>query len=292
MSLPRPSEDAVPIPRNVLKFMNSMPMTGDVVEWISQFRDALQQLLGGVDRVSVFLNANFNLLASEECTTDLTLIQGYVNTQLKDAYVTASPSDADKHIGLLLKYLQEWGFPFDEYQQPHVCYYYTHNYLGAILLFRYRGATPIPVRTLKTIEALRPFILFMLSDAVTRHKYVEPAPLVFNSLLGELCDELELDDRDIEILTLRLLGFQNVEIARRLMTSVSGVKKRTHRILEKAGINRFIELFTRRLMPELEEMIDATFTPGVRASSRHDAVILPWDVGEQPCDQVRTITVF
>ena len=44
-----------------LKFLNNLPTTPDVVEWITLFRDGLQSLLNDVDRVTVVIDVACNL---------------------------------------------------------------------------------------------------------------------------------------------------------------------------------------------------------------------------------------
>src|ERR1041384_1234385 len=49
------------IPEHILRFLNSLPVTGDPVQWISTFREELRLLLGDVDRVGINININCDL---------------------------------------------------------------------------------------------------------------------------------------------------------------------------------------------------------------------------------------
>lgn len=292
-ALPRPSTEFLSIPQNLLQFLNSMPTTGDVVEWINQFREALRQLLGDVDRIVVCLNSNYNnpidpsrnknMLFVTQCWVGKEYQQG-ASVRAFEGKLVDTP---------FLDDMRRWNFPFDEYQPPHVFeYWHEERYLGTIGLFRRKNIAPISAKTLSTMDALQRFILFALLDGTSRHVHAQAAPPVFYHFLSEVCRDLELSKHSRELLTLRLLGFRYAEIAVRMSMTPKGVGKRIRSILRKEGLRNPIELFTRRLMPRLEEMMGTTFTPGMRAKGWIDAVELPWDMGEQSSDQVRTITVF
>lgn len=278
--------------------MNSLPMTGDIVEWGTQFRDALQQLLGrDIDRISVNINTSYNPCFRTPYAPVLEITQCVDIHPDENVFVsTPDPKAYEAYIegkaATLVAQMQQAGFAVHEYEPPYYYNFWDHTYLGTILLFRRRGLPPISEQSLATVSALHPFIHFALCDAVARYAYAGRALLAFNGLLGQLCRDLTLKEADKEILTLRLLGFRQTEIATRMDRHPKAIGRRLRAILRKAGVRSSIELFTRRLMPDLEEMIDSTLTPGVREKGGKRTVLLPWSLEEKPDDGIGGITVF
>lgn len=247
--------------------MNSLPTTFDPMEWAMQFKDALLELLVDVDRVAVFANACYRFPDPAAFTAN-TSVKGLYSlimmvSQDRQSHRTNVDIDVDPNVPYgthqmiesHLRQLQRSGMPFDEYQNP-VSFIYefnnTEEHLGIIFLFRKRDMPPISTKTLETMEQLRPFFFFVLSDFASRYRYTRPEAIIFNGIISHLFRKLTVTSREREVLTLRLLGFQVSDIARKLYVTPNAIKRHIKSIHRKAGVDSFMELFMRHLTTEID----------------------------------------
>lgn len=255
-----PQGEAILIPEHVSRFMNSLPVTFNPIAWLNQFREALRELLGDVDKVAVFINTGCAILDPPVPQIDndrksiVWQLQHEAQPDDLNVLVTFGTNEMlDRHF----QHMKQLGFPFDEYAPPHSFTYYLHNdnkdaYLGLILLFRRLDAQPVSAQTLDTMEQLRPFLLFALSSLVARSNYLLPASHIFRTTVGHLCYRIDLTDREREVLHFRLMGFQIDDIARKMYLSRDAIKKHIKAIHRKTGGASVWQLFIQYLEPEID----------------------------------------
>lgn len=249
------------LPPKLLQFLNNLPVSGDTVEWIKAFRDELKRFLGNIDHVSININNAYDRFQGDP-KGRMTEILHHVTRRSK-VEVSVEIDEFQNYVRVrpqkILEVMRSRGFPLSEYQEPYCCNYYDHSYLGTMFLFRYKGAPPIPPSVIQTVEALRPFMFFVLSSAVTRNGYIHPGHLAFADIVVmQLDDEvLGLSNLERQILLLRLMGCKMAEIADKTSISIPNVKKQLRSVRKKTGARSGIELITRILAPDLEQMVEA-----------------------------------
>lgn len=242
------------IPDHLLRFLNALPITGDVIEWTRSFREALQGMLGDVDRVIVNIDTqcDLSLDARRRAGFDVTILADVPRRRGRGKgelwMEKKTPSQ------LLLDDLQRLGYPLSDYHTPRIYdYYFTGNvYLGTILLLRDRIKSPITDRTLQAMQGLEPFVIFALSDLVARYAYARPIDRAFQNALNELAMETKLTRRELQVLTLHLFGRRYEEIARQLYISIDTVKKHVKKIHRKTGARSSTDLFARYFTPLID----------------------------------------
>ncbi len=240
------------VPEHMIRFLNALPVTGDIVGWIEAFREALRQMLGDVDRISMKINTNCDL-SNPHRNVALEIAQHMLPAKNVGDSVHVSTSDKGFPGEELINEFRQLGHPVDDYHPPHYFDYYFAGkaYLGTILLLRDRSKTPISDRTLETVRALEPFILFALSDLVTRHYYARPIDRVFNEILLGMVQEAGLSAQDMRILSLMLLGYSYKQVADRMEVTIDTVRKHMKRIYRKTRTGSLAELFAKYFTPRL-----------------------------------------
>ncbi|MBS1910744.1 MAG: helix-turn-helix transcriptional regulator [Bacteroidetes bacterium] len=249
------SSGAPLLPDHVVEFLNALPMTGNTVDWINGFREALRKLLGDVDRVAIRVNANCNLSNPQEYRPTHEVAQLVSNAKKGDelttltSYAMAGETPAQTFIAELCSA----GHTLNEYHPPlcHDYYYGGTAYIGTILLFRERVKTPISERTIEAMAMLEPFIIFTFSDVITRHFYERPIDRVFGEILREVARESNLSTQDIRILTLMLMGLSYKQVADRMELSIDTIRKHTKRIYRKTRTGSLPELFAKYFTPRI-----------------------------------------
>ena len=262
-----PHDTGLLVPPRVLRFLNSLPVGGDVVEWLLEFREALRQFLGDVDRISIRVNADKPIRLSKKGQWAMNINQIiYIENETQKKYLPNSEilwgegaSIAMGESARLLEEMRRLNLPLQDYQQPH-CYDYYWPLpltLGGVILFRRRGASPISAQTLDLVERLEPFFVFLLTSLRTRYFYHHPGAAIFNWSILSLYDELKLTGREFEVLILRLYGLTFKQIAAELFLSHATVRKHLQSLLRKAKARNVIEMFTRRFLQGADEVLAA-----------------------------------
>ncbi|HVZ38530.1 MAG TPA: LuxR C-terminal-related transcriptional regulator [Candidatus Kapabacteria bacterium] len=241
------------LPDHVVEFLNALPMTGNTVDWINGFRDALRKLLGDVDRVAVKINENCYLNdPGRHQPLAVSMLRTGSNKVAETAVMAmAIGGTAPSHA--FIEEIRSIGHNLDEYHPP-LCYDYHYDgtaYLGSILLFRERVKAPISERSAEAMQALEPFIIFALSDVVTRHHYEKPIDRVFSEILMQVARESNLSTQDIRILTLMLMGLSYKQVADRMELSIDTIRKHTKRIYRKTRTGSLPELFAKYFTPRI-----------------------------------------
>ncbi len=243
------------IPDYILRFLNALPTTGDVLEWTRVFRESLQAMLGDVDRVLINIDTQCDLSYGSRWRPirDGSGL-GEVPRQRGKSTEGASWPEGRSPAEVLLEDFHRVGYPLGDCHPPQSYdYYYTENvYLGTIFLLRDMKKSPISQRTLEVMKRLEPFLIFALSDLVARYAYVRPIDRVFQGALRELARETQLTKRELQVLTLHLFGRRYDEIARQLYISIDTVKKHVKKIHRKSGARSSTELFAKYFTPLID----------------------------------------
>ena len=235
----------------LLRFINKLPLSSDITEWILAFRDALCELLEGVDRVSVGVNTFFLVGSTPIIKTD------QVGTRL----VRQIPESPKKHSAWAVMQFDSTGPPCRQLvemyckvypdqaamQTPYPSEYYciNGNYIGSIILWVNVNGPPIPARTLALISRLRPFFVFALTDAVARYECDNPVHAPFKDALIAMSAEAGLSPQESKVILLRLLGKSYKSIAEITHVSVGTIKKHFSSIHRKTQTGCQAELFAK-----------------------------------------------
>lgn len=246
---------SIVISESVLDFLNALPVTGDTPARISAFREALQRLLGDVDRITVNVNMNCNLDHPEDYAPKMAVTQHSSGAKESEGTVVVDyESEELQPVERLLQNFQRQGFPLERYHSPH-SFNYTlgeHAYLGTIFLWRELSHSPVSSATLDTVGKLEPFLVYALSDLVARHQRTEPIVGVFEEAMRHLAEEAGLSRQEQRVLFLQLLGNSYKEMADMLAVSMDTVKFHLKTIYRKTGTRSQSELFAKYFTPRLD----------------------------------------
>jgi DNA-binding CsgD family transcriptional regulator len=235
-------------------FLNSLPLTSQSVPWITTFREALQTLLGDVDRVTVNINlaCDINNPTTYEVGQIITEHVPEHEGSASNVAVTLPDKDESPRLRLLEDFKRQ-GYPFDKYHPPVGFDYHLQGkaYLGTIFLWRDIGKPPTSRRTLEIMESLRPFVLFAMSDLVARNRQIRPLDHAFNEALDFLVRNAGLSDQERRVVILQLFGHSYEQIAERLYLSLDAVRKHVKSIYRKTNTHSHSELFAKYFTPRL-----------------------------------------
>jgi DNA-binding CsgD family transcriptional regulator len=244
-------DSALHFSKAAIEFLNSIPTTHDVLEWIVKFRERLRALLGDVDRISIAVNIDCDLRDSFNHKKVITVTQ--ISDGSKRNAVTTTLYDQSPSRRMRDN-LMKMEFPFHCYRDPETFEYFLgrHAYVGAIFLWREKSKSAISRKTLQTMQELESFIVFLLTDIVARHKYSDATvDSQFALSLGGMFSDAKLSEREAQVVTLQLFGHTYDQIADRLSLSINTVRKHVASIHRKTGTHSFTELFAKYFTPSL-----------------------------------------
>lgn len=246
-------EDGHPVPRHIRDFLNGLPVTDDWIQWVRGMSECLKQFLGDVDRVTIAVNLACDLHDIDNNEPNLYFTQhiGGKPTKRGMAVITSRRREAS-HGEMLLQDLKKQGFPLNLYHKPNYFEYYIEHkaYVATIILLRKKEYPPISTDTLLTMEDIRPFLVFALSDCIARRHRDRLDPAAFNDIVSAIGEKEGLSDRQTQVLFHHLLGQEYNEIAVHLGISRDTVRKHVMAIHYKAQVKTFTELFARHLTPD------------------------------------------
>jgi DNA-binding CsgD family transcriptional regulator len=236
----------------MLRFLNSLPTTFNTEHWIRSFRTTLEQMLEGVDRVSLLVNLGSSVDNPEE-SESMVMVNKHINDSthgrggraMTSQHVQSTPGKT------LVAQAAAQGFPVDDYRPPNTFDYYLDDceYVGTIILWRRRAAPPTPQTTIEHLRSLEPFITFLLSDCVSRRLHSDPDLRWFKDVVEAVANRIGLTRREREIFTLHVMGLTREEIAKRLVRAEGTIGKHLWSIHTKAGTSSYSELFARFYSP-------------------------------------------
>lgn len=236
-------------PEALVRFLNALPTNGELVSWLGDFRDALSEYLGDVDQVMVDVNYLCDL-SQPQSYRPLKAVTQYFDGS-GEAEVTIDPQVLEP--GTAARLIRGSGLRLSYYHPPIVFEYMlgAHAYLGCVILLRERGNTPIGATTIAIMESIERFMVFLLSDVVARHNFTRPVDRAFHTALEQLGIDLDLTDREQEVLAAHLFGYPYRKIADQLHLSIDTVRKHVKAIHRKAGVSTYTELFAKYFTPRV-----------------------------------------
>jgi transposase len=246
--------DASTIPTTILLFLNSLPLRLKPQAWISEFRDALLRLLGDVDRMSISINTHCDLLDPHDYKPDLIISHNIAASAGTVGSVTVVPYELNEHSSdRILADLRRQGHSLDLYHEPHsFTYHYAGNaYLGTIFLWRLSAKQPISQQTIQTMVSLEPFIIFALSDLITRFHYAFPINNAFYNALVHMAKEARLTLLEKQAVSYRLNGLRYKEIASEMGKSEDAIRKYIASVHRKTNTRSLPEVFAKYFTPRL-----------------------------------------
>lgn len=247
--------ECLEISPRLLRFINSLPIAYDVNEWTLCFRDALANVLDGVDRVTVAVDIASNLDNTTSQAGTVLVSKGATRKSARErsrAYATSLKGAPPRDV--LYQQACLGGFPVEDYYKPTGFDFQSPagDYIGSILLWSRRGR-PTPRATLEFVESLRGFLTNQLTDCVLRCSHVEPELRQFKDIVCAVAKRIQLTPRQIEVFMLMMLGTKRDKIAARLSISKPTVAKHIVEIHRKAGTRKYAELFARYFLPLSDE---------------------------------------
>lgn len=236
----------------MLRFLNSLPTSGHLVEWIGAFRDGLARLLSDVDRVMVDVNYLCDL-DHPETYRPVKVMTQHIRKGRPEGVSIESESNVRSHAERIIAQAKKSGFDPAIYHAP-VSFEYEFGegaYLGTIVLWREKGKKAISKGTIALVEELRSFLIFVLSNLVARHNFVRPVDRAFHEALSRISIELKLTEREQEVLAVHLFGYPYQAIAEMIHVGIDTVRKHVKSIHRKAGVMTYTELFAKYFTPRL-----------------------------------------
>lgn len=236
-------------PMAVIGLLNSLPMTDDVVEWGNGFRTVLHRLLPDVDRISVNVNRSCDMRRPEryDASTRVNRAAGGSGESEEDSiWVDKNRTNEPPYVRVLEGFKAK-GLPLHEFHTPLVRDYFFDGkaYLGSVFLWRSVNAAPIPHATEERFRSLEPFILYAISDVVTRHQVLQPMSGVFYEAAHQMFEDAGLSSAERKIVSLALLGHPYKEIAAISTVTLDAVKKHFHAVFKKTNTRSQAELFAK-----------------------------------------------
>ena len=234
------------------RFLNGLPTTGELIPWLDRFREGLRELLGDVDLVMVDVNYLCDLHSPHSYDPKKVVTQ-HIASDRRQAVAIGRLDPSLRSADRLILEARRGGFRSDGYHEPSIFEYRFAGvaYLGTIILWRSIAAPPISADSLATMDLLGSFITFLLSDLVARHGLVRPIDRAFHQALDQIARELELTDREQEVLAMHLFGYPYQRIAEQIHLSIDSVRKHVKSIHRKAGVGTYTELFAKYFTPRV-----------------------------------------
>ena len=249
----RPTFASGDVSTRFTRFLNAIPMSYDVDEWVLTFRDALLRVLDGVDHVTVNVDVGSDLDGDEAHDMEVVVMKGATRSDIRAARnerAYAATVRGRSPGKVLYEQARAHGFPVEKYYRPAIFDFYTDGteFVGTILLWSRRGQ-PIPRATIEFMESLRGFITYVMNDCVVRQQLKEPELLHFKDVLLSIAYRIGLTAREQEIFFLQMAGVDRDEIAARLGIAPKTAKNHISAIYAKAGTNSYSDLLGRFMVP-------------------------------------------
>lgn len=235
----------------LINFLNDLPTSFAPDQWALGFRDGLSRLLPDVDRVMVGLSMQRDLLTPADNSEDVNVTQHIAGTTTN---VFVVPERDMKPADRYLQNLRSRNFAFEDYHPPRSFVYYFEGvaYVGAIFLWRNRSKPAIAESTIRLMNELEPFFVFLFTDAIVRYRYARPTGFAFDESLRRMTDEAGLTMAERRVLALQLIGFSYEEMASTLNISLNTVRYHLKSSYRKTDTHSLAELYAKYFTPRLE----------------------------------------
>lgn len=241
-------EVVIPDGKEIIEFLNSLSTSTNLDESLDAFRWELCKMLGDVDQVvpTIIHNARF----WEQENSSISSFVMEVARPEDPGYETVSIGQRDAetppHV-LLIESMRRAKVDLDQFWPPPGFDYYASGgvCVGAILLFRKKERPAISRKTIALMEYLRPFIVFMITDLISRYNYGKPSTGVFADTILKVQEEAGLTDREFDVLQGLMFGLSYKEIAEKLHVTEVAIKKRVASIYRKTNVTSYTQIFAR-----------------------------------------------
>lgn len=234
-----------------IDFLNSLPASDDLMEWINDFSDAFRNFLCEVDRITVHIHVHNGLYM---CGQYPFVTRCGASIAPSDILLASMPrreseySDVTKQI---LQKLGERGVPVDCFQSPISFDYYDRNdnHFATLMLWNLNSSLPVRSETVEFIFRIHRFLTFVLGRAVAYANSIQSEALAMTKTLKEMQQSVGLEDADIAVVSRLMKGCSYKMIADELQVSIDMIRKRIRRIYRKTETHSFGELVAKYLMP-------------------------------------------
>lgn len=213
----------------LIRFLNRLPALEEPIAWLGAFRDALADLLGDVDRLSISMNLqSFDL--------EHRLGWGYEEGGGVSPIVVSRAVSGDI-VGRLLREAAGSGFPVAEYHPPTVFAYYAgeRTYLAAIILWRELAAPAISDASLTLMHRLRPFITHRLVECIGRFVRDDRVARGAGAIAAQIGARTGLSADEREILALALGGMSIGAMSSRTGLGPTAIRRHLDEIYRLTG---------------------------------------------------------
>jgi DNA-binding CsgD family transcriptional regulator len=247
----QPQRELPELPERIIEFLNALPTTGVVNEWVEGFRHALLPLLGNVDRIIISVNVECDLENPESYNPNRHVTQILAADRHVEKDIQTRSQGASSESREMLARMQRTGFPFERYHHPYVFGYFFRGraYLGTMLLLRERSKSPIDEQSIRRVKQLRSFMEFAFSYCVSRYQISHPESHAFDNRLREIVSEYNLTEPERDLLTLQFMGKSYNEIAASMGISIETVSSHVRSIHRKTGVRNILKLFAQYFTP-------------------------------------------
>lgn len=230
-----------------IRFLNMLPDSPDLLEWTSQLRDALCELLSDVDDVWVAVNGHFIGEAKPLAETGIWVMQTDRPGPLQRVFV-----DGISRSKRLSDWIERSGVPIEGFHPPVIIEYSEEGIpLGAVILWRAVSSMPISGASLELLRSIDRLFVHLFVEHLLLHRVAHPgAPELFEAM-QRLAEECGLTKQEQRVLNLRLFGLAYKEIADELGISVTTVSQHLSAAHRKAGVHSQMELFAKYFAPSL-----------------------------------------
>lgn len=246
----------VVIPEKVFKLLNNLSTAHDVVEWAKEFRPVFQEFLGDVDRITITVNIQRNVINPEAQDVVASLSK---NLNLRPGgwvldHLSPDSYEEENRRRYVLNQLRP-DFPHDDYHPPRVLvlYYRDQFFMGGMILWRLKDKPPISQQTLAVVEQLKPFLTFLYSDLAARHQLSNPREAVINEIMKEVTTNAELTWQEQRVLMMQLLGFSYEEMAEQMNISINTVRSHVKSMYTKTKAHGPAQFLAKYLAPKLKD---------------------------------------
>lgn len=240
-------EKSIDIQERIVGFLQEFPVDAPIGDWCREVRDILQASFSDIDRITISVNTQSDLLHPGEYSPTYAISQNaYPDPAHKGLQMTPHRPEQNDIATHLIEEFKRRGHPVDRYAQPYVVHLaYKEAYLGTIFLWREKTSPEISESTLSVFAQLESFLVFVISDAIMRHHYTAPIERVFYSTLRDVAQRAQLTPQEYRVITFRLLGYMYKEIASELNISQDSVKKTLQHVYRKSDTGSHIEFFAK-----------------------------------------------
>jgi DNA-binding CsgD family transcriptional regulator len=236
----------------VVRFLNQLPVTGNLQTWVTGFRESLIILFPDIGHITLNVNFLCDLVNPSQYIADHAVTEHFPGEHDANPGITVQFRDESEipHQRLLADFRAK-GFPFGKYHDPIAHDYYLEGtaYVGTLFLWAYRGKESISTETLATFAALEPFITFAFTDLIARRQNAHPFDRAFSLALQAMAADAQLSEQERRVAALLLYGNSYEAIAELMNLSVHTIRKHTQSIYRKTGTSGSNEMFAKYFTP-------------------------------------------